>query len=661
MRTLDEWVSALREKGLKPTRSNGELRWTSRCPCHDDKRPSLSIRQGDSQPVVGHCFAGCRFEDIAAKLFSAPASPARRVRVVKVRKAASARRVAAAYDYRNERGRLLFQAVRYRPKDFRQRRQDGKGGWIWDLKGVRFVLYGLPGLLAAIKRGATIYVTEGEKDADAINAVGLSGVFATTSPMGAGKWREEYAETLRKAARVLVWADADKPGREHARTVAASLAAIGVPVEIIEAREGKDAADHLAAGLGLNDVVFRDRLTAEPLGDVLRRDPLPTPWAVPGLIAESDIVLVSGPGGCGKTWMVLSMALALATGHDVFGHYSVTRPYRVAVVDLESRPWEADQRLYRIAKGNDLRPGAISDRVMVVRERIRLDRPDDLRRLIVTLRAWGTEVLILDSFRRLFAGDENKSEIVSGLFVNALDQIRNALNCAVIITDHTRKRTGEPDLDAVDQALRGSTDKRNMADAHVGVEPLDEGLSFVPTKTRHSRLPDPVRLEIGGLDADSSERDPVWVGYVGPLDRTSDRVQDAVLAVLADEEDGLLRRDIVERVPFSLRSVEAALSALVRRDKIVRRKEGKASRYIARKPDARNVRGRPLADDEAPNNLRNPLRGKADVRTKPPGEGRKRPQPAGTGPGDTSAPSGAHGRTPRAARRSQARGQRRKS
>jgi hypothetical protein len=42
------------------------------------------------------------------------------------------------YDYRDEHGAILFQVVRYAdPKDFRQRRPDGNGGWIWNLSGVR--------------------------------------------------------------------------------------------------------------------------------------------------------------------------------------------------------------------------------------------------------------------------------------------------------------------------------------------------------------------------------------------------------------------------------------------------------------------------------------------------------------------------------------------
>ena len=58
----------------------------------------------------------------------------------------------ATYDYTDESGNLLYQTCRYQPKDFRQRRPDGKGGWINNLQGVRRVLYRLPEVIAGVNR-----------------------------------------------------------------------------------------------------------------------------------------------------------------------------------------------------------------------------------------------------------------------------------------------------------------------------------------------------------------------------------------------------------------------------------------------------------------------------------------------------------------------------
>jgi len=119
---------------------------------------------------------------------------------------ADGRNPEAVYDYRDEKGNLLFQVVSFRGKRFRQRRPDGKGGWIWDLEGVRRVLYRLQELLAA-HPDETIYIVEGEKDCDRLMNAGL---VATTNPGGAGKWRAEYNEPLRGRA-VVILSDNDNP------------------------------------------------------------------------------------------------------------------------------------------------------------------------------------------------------------------------------------------------------------------------------------------------------------------------------------------------------------------------------------------------------------------------------------------------------------------
>ena len=116
----------------------------------------------------------------------------------------------ATYDYTDESGNLLYQTCRYQPKDFRQRRPDGKGGWINNLQGVRRVLYRLPEVLKA----QTVCVPEGEKDCDNLAKFGF---VATTNPLGAGKWRDEYSETLR-GKDVIVFGDVgddDGAGEKH--------------------------------------------------------------------------------------------------------------------------------------------------------------------------------------------------------------------------------------------------------------------------------------------------------------------------------------------------------------------------------------------------------------------------------------------------------------
>jgi hypothetical protein len=158
--------------------------------------------------------------------------------------------IAGEYSYRDENGNLLFQVVRFAPKGFRQRRREG-GAWVWNLKGVRRVLYNLPAVIAAVKRGVTIHIVEGEKDADALRQIGL---IATTNPNGAGKWRSEYNEVLRDADVVLI-GDNDDAGRDHVNDVGHALVGIAKRIRVLDLAghwpqcpQSGDVSDFIKAG-----------------------------------------------------------------------------------------------------------------------------------------------------------------------------------------------------------------------------------------------------------------------------------------------------------------------------------------------------------------------------------------------------------------------------
>jgi hypothetical protein len=177
------------------------------------------------------------------------------------------RQIVATYDYPDEGGALLFQTVRFFPKDFRQRRADCTGGWIWSIQGVRRVLYRLPELIAALKAGRkVIYVVEGERDVQALRALNE---IATCNPMGAKKWRDEFAEFLRGFDWAIVIADRDDDGRTHARQVAASVSRVVPHVRVIELPgDGiKDVSDFLAADGTIDEIVAIAKATPDWMPD----------------------------------------------------------------------------------------------------------------------------------------------------------------------------------------------------------------------------------------------------------------------------------------------------------------------------------------------------------------------------------------------------------
>jgi putative DNA primase/helicase len=178
--------------------------WIARCPCHRDRVPSLSISEGAGDIVLLHCHAGCSQKALVAEVrhrgFTLGGRPL------------PTRRVIATYDYRDENGNLIYQVQRWAPKEFRQRRPDGKDGWINNIDGVVRLPYRLPRMLASAEK--PVFIVEGEKDADRLTQAGL---VATTNSGGASASRSwsSMAQWF-KDRRVVILPENDEAGRRHA-------------------------------------------------------------------------------------------------------------------------------------------------------------------------------------------------------------------------------------------------------------------------------------------------------------------------------------------------------------------------------------------------------------------------------------------------------------
>jgi putative DNA primase/helicase len=295
---------------LQGVKRNGNG-WMALCPAHADNNPSLSINEGKGK-ILLKCFAGCTMEAICgaagieiSELFSDNGS---------------APRIVAEYPYVDETGAFLYQVLRYEPKQFKQRRPDGNGGWLWNLNGARRVLYRLPEVLAA----KSLLVCEGEKDCDTARALGI---VATCNSGGAGKWREEYSESLR-GKQITIIADADEPGRKHAQQVAASLSSKAEFVKVLEFAHAKDLSEWAAMGGTRDPLIEQIHNTAEwkptaetptpQAGAVLRcvRDITPKPlrWLWPGRIPLGKLTLLIGDPGLGKSLLTADIASHVTRG-----------------------------------------------------------------------------------------------------------------------------------------------------------------------------------------------------------------------------------------------------------------------------------------------------------------------------------------------------------
>ena len=125
----------------------------------------------------------------------------------------------AAYDYQDATGKVVYQVVRFAPKDFRQCKIVDGSKRVWSMESVERLPYRLPELLV---QPMSVWVVEGEKDVEVLRAIGQT---ATCNPGGAGKWLPAFSQYLKNQC-VYICPDRDEPGQKHSQGVLKSLEGI---------------------------------------------------------------------------------------------------------------------------------------------------------------------------------------------------------------------------------------------------------------------------------------------------------------------------------------------------------------------------------------------------------------------------------------------------
>src|SRR5215813_9596169 len=177
------------------------------------------------------------------------------------------------------------------------------------------------------------------------------------------------------------------------------------------------------------------------LDALLSEAPTPPDWLVEPLMAAGNRVLFYGEWGAFKTWLLIDLALHLAAGTHWLGQFVVPRPRRVLYIDEEMSRAEFRRRAGRLVSGNDLAP---SDQLQLLsRTGILFDAAGGAR-LSSDLQAsaFDPEVIIVDSLRRVLAGDENRAQDVSAFWRNVEPLSRGGTT--LIFSHHMKKANPDP-------------------------------------------------------------------------------------------------------------------------------------------------------------------------------------------------------------------------
>lgn len=293
------------------------------------------------------------------------------------------------------------------------------------------------------------------------------------------------------------------------------------------------------------------------------QDPGPTRWLIEGLWISGGVGFIAGEPKTKKSFLTLSAAIAVASGRKLLQRFQA-RQAPVVLFNAEDRQSETARRLRRLCVAEGVRFDSLPIELINVTG-LRLDRADDMRKLSATVRRINPGLVVLDPFRNLFDGDEDKSEAVSAA-LSPLRQLQREHECAVMVVHHMTKpnelkrRAG--------QRMRGSGALHGWGDCNLYVD-LKGDVSAVEVEQRYADACEPFGWQL--RDQSTPDGEALWCEPCAiPSQKQSSEQEQAahatnealVLRVIRGASEPLNAGRIAQQLQMRRSDVFAALNVL---------------------------------------------------------------------------------------------------
>ena len=302
------------------------------------------------------------------------------------------------------------------------------------------------------------------------------------------------------------------------------------------------------------DVVRAADLAVRPSGE---------DWLIEGLWSEEAVGIVGGEPKCGKSFLALDLAVAVASGTKALRRFPVKTPGPVLLYAAEDALPIVRERLEGIARAAGV-PWPTLDVHVITEAALRLDTSRDRERLHDTVFSLQPRLLVLDPFVRLHRIDENAaSEVVP--ILASLRQLQRQHKTAVVLVHHARKGAGRM---RAGQALRGSSELHAWGDSNLYLRRQGDHL-HLSIEHRAARTPEPLVLELGqGPELalrviDERPREHATPTTADPTER--------ILETLAEAREPLTQKALREQCRMRTATLGRCLQQLTDQQRIVRR------------------------------------------------------------------------------------------
>ncbi len=293
-------------------------------------------------------------------------------------------------------------------------------------------------------------------------------------------------------------------------------------------------------------------------------EPLPPRnYIVDSLLARGSITVLGGAGASAKTWITLSLTLAVSRGESWLNRFGTTSVVPL-FIDYESGEFETRRRLQALNGGTAAKGSP--NIAVCIHPPYALNSPQFAEALERTLP--DHPLIVIDSLRAAIPGvDENDSTIRR--HIDALRRIRGFQNASILIIAHARKGSAGD----VREQLRGSGAIFDAADEVFMVKPEGEG-EFCVQQTKHRFGPS---ISPFGFELVDEPGGTVRLKGRNPIGEQQSVEEQAILKAVTRavmHQPGITMRELRERVKRRGTRVDAAVNELINSKTIRRTRTG---------------------------------------------------------------------------------------
>lgn len=265
--------------------------------------------------------------------------------------------------------------------------------------------------------------------------------------------------------------------------------------------EGMDANDYAQAGHDLN------ALLNPPSDDWLvpaarfTQEPAPIEWLIKMALPRRSLIMIHGPSGGGKTFVVLDMACTIAAGKD---EWCGRRVRGNTVVYLAG---EGHAGLAARIKAWMIHNNADQLDLYISKSGTDLNTPEGMNKVRTAMASIKPDLIVVDTLHRFLLGDENSAQDAKTM-LDACGELQREYDASVVMVHHTGNS------EEAQHRARGSSAWRGALDVEFSVIPAKEAdpIQVVPRKMKDAELPDSVfgtleSVNVGWKDEDDED---VW-------------------------------------------------------------------------------------------------------------------------------------------------------